>query len=68
MPHQDWDRILVGSGGHFTVWPDTVGILRDRVGNHPELANSKSTAYGPLDVYSSRVNLRPKHGESPAGV
>ncbi|MGW2641549.1 hypothetical protein [Streptomyces sp. NPDC001348] len=48
---QDWDRILVGTGGHFTVWPDTVGILRDRVGNHPELADSKPTAYGPLDVF-----------------
>ncbi|MEU7429207.1 hypothetical protein [Streptomyces sp. NPDC040750] len=48
---EDWDRILVGSGGHFTVWPDTVGILRDRAGNHPELADSKSTAYGPLDVF-----------------
>ncbi|MBV2356448.1 hypothetical protein KUM39_19040 [Streptomyces sp. J2-1] len=48
---QDWDRILVGSGGHFTVWPDTVGILRDRVGNHPELADSRPTAYGPLDVF-----------------
>ncbi|MFE0351279.1 hypothetical protein [Streptomyces griseoluteus] len=48
---QDWDRILVGDGGHFTVWPDTVGILRDRVGSHPELADSKPTAYGPLDVF-----------------
>ncbi|MFF8593726.1 hypothetical protein ACF061_20215 [Streptomyces sp. NPDC015220] len=48
---QDWDRILVGDGGHFTVWPDTVGILRDRVGDHPELADSKPTAYGPLDVF-----------------
>ena len=48
---QDWDRILTGNGAHFTVWPDTVGILRDRVGNHPELAGSKPTAYGPLDVF-----------------
>ncbi|MGW5303311.1 hypothetical protein ACWERF_05210 [Streptomyces griseoluteus] len=48
---QDWDRILVGDGGHFTMWPDTVGILRDRVGNRPELADSKPTAYGPLDVF-----------------
>ncbi|KUN89642.1 hypothetical protein AQJ66_04185 [Streptomyces bungoensis] len=48
---QDWDRILVGDGGHFTAWPDTVGILRDRVGDHPELADSKPTAYGPLDVF-----------------
>ncbi|NED11579.1 hypothetical protein [Streptomyces sp. SID9124] len=48
---QDWDRILVGSGGHFTVWPDTVGILRDRVDNHPELADSKPTVYGPLAVF-----------------
>ncbi|MEV7686430.1 hypothetical protein ACFW1F_22570 [Streptomyces bungoensis] len=48
---QDWDRILTGSGGHFTLWPDTVGILRDRAGNHPELADSKPTAYGPLDVF-----------------
>ncbi|MFG2263993.1 hypothetical protein [Streptomyces sp. NPDC048720] len=48
---QDWERILVGNGGNFTVWPDTVGILRDRVGKHPELANSKPIAYGPLDVF-----------------
>lgn len=48
---QDWDRILVGNGGHFTVWPDTVGILRDRVGSHPELDDSEPTAYGPLDVF-----------------
>ncbi|WP_043261548.1 hypothetical protein [Streptomyces sp. e14] len=48
---QDWDRILTGSGGHFTVWPDTVGILRDRVGDHPELADSRPTAYGPLEVF-----------------
>ncbi|MFF9407583.1 hypothetical protein ACF1B0_18970 [Streptomyces anandii] len=48
---QDWDRILAGDAGRFTVWPDTVGILRDRVGNHPELADSEPTAYGPLDVF-----------------
>ncbi|MET7679182.1 hypothetical protein [Streptomyces sp. NPDC005423] len=48
---QDWDRILTGYGAPFTVWPDTIGILRDRVGNHPELAHSKPTAYGPLDVF-----------------
>ncbi|WP_019073322.1 hypothetical protein [Streptomyces hokutonensis] len=48
---QDWDRILTGTGGHFTVWPDTIGILRNRVGDHPELANGKPTAYGPLDVF-----------------
>ncbi|MGX9886640.1 hypothetical protein [Streptomyces sp. NPDC002276] len=48
---QDWDRTLTGDGAHFTVWPDTIGILRNRVGNHPELANSKPTAYGPLDVF-----------------
>ncbi|MFK4149819.1 hypothetical protein [Streptomyces sp. NPDC004065] len=48
---QDWDRILVGDGGPFTVWPDTVGILRDRVGSHPEPADSEPTAYGPLDVF-----------------
>jgi hypothetical protein len=48
---QDWDRILVGNGGCFIVWPDTVGVLRDRVGNYPELASSKPTAYGPLDVF-----------------
>ncbi|MEV7815605.1 hypothetical protein AB0P05_33585 [Streptomyces flaveolus] len=48
---QDWDRILVGNGGYFTVWPDTVGILRDRVGSHPELADREPTAYGPLDVF-----------------
>ena len=48
---QDWDRILTGTGAHFTVWPDTIGLLRDRVGNHPELANSKPTACGPLDVF-----------------
>ncbi|WP_329411495.1 hypothetical protein OG802_17135 [Streptomyces sp. NBC_00704] len=48
---QDWDRILVGGGGRFTVWPDTVGILRDRVGDHPELADGNPTPYGPLDVF-----------------
>ncbi|MEW2295410.1 hypothetical protein ABZ719_22350 [Streptomyces sp. NPDC006743] len=48
---EDWDRILIGDGAHFTVWPDTVGILRHRVGNHPELADSKPTAYGALDVF-----------------
>ncbi|WP_262059468.1 hypothetical protein [Streptomyces sp. STR69] len=48
---QDWDRILTGNGAHFTVWPDTIGILRDHVGSHPELANSKPAAYGPLDVF-----------------
>ncbi|MGW0087223.1 hypothetical protein [Streptomyces sp. NPDC003393] len=48
---QDWDRILVGDGGRFTVWPDIVGILRDRVGDHPEPADSEPTACGPLDVF-----------------
>ncbi|MFF7241955.1 hypothetical protein [Streptomyces collinus] len=48
---QDWDRILVGDGRHFTAWPDTVGILRGRVGDHRELADSKPTAHGPLDVF-----------------
>ncbi|MFI6625844.1 hypothetical protein [Streptomyces sp. NPDC050528] len=48
---QDWDRILTGDGAHVTVWPDTIGILRDRVANHPELTDSKPTAYGPLDVF-----------------
>ncbi|MFI1538439.1 hypothetical protein [Streptomyces anandii] len=48
---QDWDRALVGDGGRFTVWPDTIGILRDRVGNHPELADNEPTAYGTLDVF-----------------
>lgn len=48
---QDWDRVLTGSGGRFTVWPDTVGILRDRVADHPELVGSEPTAYGPLDVF-----------------
>ncbi|MGH1554426.1 hypothetical protein ACRAWF_28250 [Streptomyces sp. L7] len=49
---QDWDRVLTGTGGHFTVWPDTIGILRGPVGDHPELANGKPTAYGPLDVFN----------------
>lgn len=48
---QDWDRILTGDGAHITVWPDTIGILRDHVANHPELTDSKPTAYGPLDVF-----------------
>jgi hypothetical protein len=46
-----WDRILVGDGGRFTVWPDVIGILRDRVGDHPERADSEPTACGPLDVF-----------------
>jgi hypothetical protein len=48
---QDWDSILTGVGTRFTTWPDTVGILRKRVPEHPELADSKPTAYGPLDVF-----------------
>ncbi|MCH0561415.1 hypothetical protein [Streptomyces sp. MUM 16J] len=48
---QDWDRIVTGVGARFTTWPDTIGILRERVSRHPELAHSKPTAYGPLDVF-----------------
>ncbi|MFE9538515.1 hypothetical protein [Streptomyces sp. NPDC006691] len=48
---EDWDRILTGTGGQPTVWPDTVGILRNRVGNHPEPSGGKPTAHGPLDVF-----------------
>ncbi|NEB73901.1 hypothetical protein G3I40_01400 [Streptomyces sp. SID14478] len=48
---EDWDRILTGAGAQLTVWPDTVGILRDRVGDQAELADSEPTAYGPLDVF-----------------
>jgi hypothetical protein len=33
------------------MWPDTVGILRDRIGNPPEPADGKPTAYGPLGVF-----------------
>ncbi|MFI7388323.1 hypothetical protein [Streptomyces sp. NPDC049813] len=48
---EDWDRILTGTGTQLTVWPDTVGMLRDHVDDHPELATGKPTAYGPLDVF-----------------
>ncbi|MFG2476523.1 hypothetical protein [Streptomyces fagopyri] len=47
---QDWDRILTGTGARFTTWPDTVGILRERVPEHPELTGGKATARGPLHV------------------
>ncbi|XUL89049.1 hypothetical protein ACQ86D_22430 [Streptomyces galilaeus] len=47
----DWDRILTGTGTQITTWPDTVGILRERVPDHPELASNKPTVYGPLDVF-----------------
>ncbi|MFF9285793.1 hypothetical protein [Streptomyces griseosporeus] len=48
---QDWDRILVGPGEQLTVWPDIVGIQRDRLPEHPELAAVKSTEYGRLAVF-----------------
>ncbi|KIE23733.1 mucin [Streptomyces sp. MUSC 125] len=48
---QDWDRILTGTGAQITTWPDTIGILRERVPEHPELTSSKPTEYGPLDVF-----------------
>ncbi|MET8208872.1 hypothetical protein ABZT51_23020 [Streptomyces sp. NPDC005373] len=48
---QDWDRILTGTGAQIATWPDTVGILRDRASDHPELTDSKPTPYGPLDVF-----------------
>ncbi|MFI1768684.1 hypothetical protein ACH41H_42545 [Streptomyces sp. NPDC020800] len=48
---QDWDRILVGPGERWAVWPDIVGIRRDRLAAHPELAAVKSTEYGPLAVF-----------------
>lgn len=48
---QDWDRILVGPGEQLAALPDIVGIRRDRLSAHPELAAVKSTEYGPLAVF-----------------
>ncbi|MEU1535485.1 hypothetical protein [Streptomyces fagopyri] len=48
---QDWDGILTGTGARFTTGPDTVGILRERVPEHPELAGSDATEYGALHVF-----------------
>ncbi|WP_333767504.1 hypothetical protein [Streptomyces sp. IBSBF 2435] len=48
---EDWDRILTGPGGPITVWPDTVGILRERVPEHPEPSAGRRTPHGPLDVF-----------------
>ncbi|WP_234367425.1 hypothetical protein [Streptomyces pluripotens] len=49
--NEDWDRVLTGTGAQITTWPDTFGILRERVPEHPELTSSKPTEYGPLDVF-----------------
>ncbi|MEU6220388.1 hypothetical protein ABZ845_23155 [Streptomyces sp. NPDC047022] len=51
---QDWDGILTGSGGRLAVWPDIVGIQRDRLPSHPELAAAKPTEYGGLAVFHRR--------------
>jgi hypothetical protein len=48
---EDWDSVLTGAGGPITVWPDTVGILRERVPEHPELSAARRTPHGPLDVF-----------------
>ncbi|WP_329177353.1 hypothetical protein [Streptomyces sp. NBC_01477] len=48
---EDWDGVLIGTGGQITVWPDTIGILRERVPEHPELSGSRPTPHGPLDVF-----------------
>ncbi|MFG3202692.1 hypothetical protein [Streptomyces sp. NPDC048192] len=48
---QDWDRILVGSGERLAVWPDIVGIRRERLSAHPELDAAMATDYGPLAVF-----------------
>ncbi|WP_333767528.1 hypothetical protein [Streptomyces sp. IBSBF 2435] len=48
---EDWDSVLTGAGGPITVWPDTVGILRERVPEHPELSAGRRTQHGPLDVF-----------------
>ncbi|UWE13341.1 hypothetical protein [Actinacidiphila bryophytorum] len=48
---EDWDGVLTGAGGPITVWPDTVGILRERVPEHPELTAGRRTPHGPLDVF-----------------
>ena len=48
---EDWDGVLTGAGGPITVLPDTVGILRERVPEHPELTAGRRTPHGPLDVF-----------------
>ncbi|MFY4717717.1 hypothetical protein [Streptomyces sp. LaBMicrA B280] len=48
---QDWDRILIGSGERLAVWPDIVGIQRDRLPAHPELSAAQPTEYGALAVF-----------------
>ncbi|MGW2746741.1 hypothetical protein [Streptomyces sp. NPDC001450] len=41
----------VGPGEQLAAWPDTVGIRRDCLSAHPEVATVKSTEYGPLAVF-----------------
>lgn len=48
---EDWDRVLLGAGGHITAWPDAIGVLRAHVPALPELAGLASTPEGPLDVF-----------------
>lgn len=50
---EDWDRIVLGTGGRVTVWPDTLAVLRERVPDHPELSAVHPTHHGPLAVFGA---------------
>lgn len=43
--------VAEGTGARFTTWPDPVGILPERVREHPELAGGDATEYGALHVF-----------------
>ncbi|MBV9026656.1 MAG: hypothetical protein JO362_23305 [Streptomycetaceae bacterium] len=48
----DWDGLMAGAASTIVPRPDSFGIRREYVAQHPELAGAASVAQGELEVFT----------------